>query len=100
MASAKKKKSGAMAAPRRFSELTLSPTSQRSISGLGFDAMTPVQAAAIPRRGTGFGVPVCQPVQIHYLLVVGCTYGAEAKSTRRRARVSVSRVRLRVLARY
>ena len=48
MASAKKKKSGAMAAPRRFSELTLSPTSQRSISGLGFDAMTPVQAAAIP----------------------------------------------------
>ena len=42
------KKGGAAKAPRRFSDLTLSPTSQRSISGLGFDVMTPVQAAAIP----------------------------------------------------
>ena len=45
---ASKNKSGATKAPRRFSDLTLSPTSQRSISGLGFDVMTPVQAAAIP----------------------------------------------------
>ena len=38
----------AASVPRTFSELSLSPTSRRAIGGLGFDLMTPVQAASIP----------------------------------------------------
>jgi superfamily II DNA/RNA helicase len=33
---------------RTFNDLELSLTSKRAISALGFDAMTPVQAACIP----------------------------------------------------